>query len=375
MSLFLFMKQIVDVLYPYHWLDYLMVIMVIIALIYQILLVRPDVKNNGTLSDVIMLLFTALLTFSFIKNRDAYGIYVKVLSAFLMYFVGRIYYERIKECSGALVSASYIVVYVNFFYRLYCFGTDFLKVSNAEGDLYYYDTDMAFAMILALCFIGMFGRNTLRKYVTIFLVCPYMVLFSDAGIQKIFLAVVVFLMLLYLMEKVTEKRKLANGILLVTVLGLLCMIAVLMLPVVTGRTDRFFDIVTNNRILNAENMYIRYERWREVWLEFTSAGMTEKLFGMELATHIESLYLKTIYAVGIVGLVMFFVFVISVTYYVMKIEDRKTFYITVLLAVMLLGTGATVNSMEATQMSWFPLMFSGMVVSGHKSGRMRGSNG
>lgn len=375
MSLFLFLKQIVDVLYPYHWLDYLMVIMVIIALIYQILLVRPDIKENAALSDVIMVLFTVLLTLSFIKNRNAYGIYVKVLSAFLMYFVGRIYYERIKECSGALVTASYIIVYINFFYRLYCFGADFLKVSNAEGDLYYYDTDMAFAMILALCFIGMFGRNTLRKYITIFLVCPYMVLFSDAGIQKMLLVVIVFLMLLYLIEKVTGKRRIINAALLVVVLGLLSFIVILMFPVITGKTDVIFDIGVNDNVLNVKNMYTRYENWREVWLIFQNTGVTEKLFGVDLAAHVSSLYLKTIYSVGIVGFVLLFIFVISVAYYVVKIEDRKTFYITVLLAVMLLGTGVTVSSMEATQMSWFPLMFSGMVVSGHKSGRMRGSNG
>ncbi len=46
-----------------------------------------------------------------------------------------------------------------------------------------------------------------------------------------------------------------------------------------------------------------------------------------------------------------------------KVKDRKTFYITVILAVMLLATGVTVSSMESTQMSWFPMMFAGMVVS------------
>ena len=33
------------------------------------------------------------------------------------------------------------------------------------------------------------------------------------------------------------------------------------------------------------------------------------------------------------------------------------------MAVLLLGSGVTVNSIESTQMSWFPLLFSGMVVS------------
>ena len=34
-----------------------------------------------------------------------------------------------------------------------------------------------------------------------------------------------------------------------------------------------------------------------------------------------------------------------------------------MMAVLLLGSGVTVNSMEYTQMSWFPLLFAGMVIS------------
>ena len=50
-------------------------------------------------------------------------------------------------------------------------------------------------------------------------------------------------------------------------------------------------------------------------------------------------------------------------YYVVKVNDRKTFYLAVIMAVLLLGSGVTINSMETTQMSWFPLLFAGMVIS------------
>ena len=66
---------------------------------------------------------------------------------------------------------------------------------------------------------------------------------------------------------------------------------------------------------------------------------------------------------GATGLILLFVFIVGVVYYVVQIEDRKTFFVTILLFVMLLGTGVTVASMEATQMSWFPMMFAGMVIS------------
>lgn len=78
---------------------------------------------------------------------------------------------------------------------------------------------------------------------------------------------------------------------------------------------------------------------------------------------IQSLYIKIFYSLGYIGLALAFMLIISIMYYVMKVDDRKTFYLAVILAVLLLGSGVTVNSMESTQMSWFPLLFSGMVIS------------
>lgn len=370
MSVFLFLKQIVDVLYPYHWLDYMMVIMVGVALIYQILLVRPNVKKSITTSDILIVLMVILLSVSFLKDIDAYGVYVKVLSAFLMYFVGRIYYERIKECTGALVTSAYLIVYMNFFYRLYQVGmSGIFKVTNAGGDLYYYDTDMAFAMILAISFIGMYGRNILGKYITIFLVCPYMVSFSDAGIQKILLVVILFLMFLYMLEKVTGKKRITNSLILICILGLLCLIVALILPVFMGENDINLGGFANGSILNKKNMYARYEQWQGILTGLEGADLVTKLFGINLLIQAGSLYLKTLYSLGIMGILLLVAFIVSVIYYVVQIEDRKTFYVMVLLTVMLLGTGATVDSMEATQMSWFPMMFAGMVISSVQNGR------
>ncbi len=370
MSVFLFLKQIVDVMYPYHWLDYMMVIMVVIALIYQILLVRPSVKKSITLVDIFIILLGILLTLSFLRSLNAYGVYVKVLSAFLMYFVGRIYYDRIKECTGALVTAAYWVVYINLFYRLYRVGiSGIFKVANAGGDLYYYDTDMAFAMILAMCFIGMYGRNMMRKYITLFFVCPYMVFFSDADIQKGLLFIVFFIMMLYLVEQVSGKRNMANGILAVTIIGFICFLVILMLPVFVRDGNIGADTFVKESFLNNENMCVRYEKWREIKREIENADITSIILGINLSCPAGSMYVKMLYSVGMAGILLFISFLAGAAYYLMQMKDRKTFYMVVLLAFMLLGTGATVDSMEATQMSWFPMMFAGMVISSAQNGR------
>ena len=371
MTIFLFLKQIIDVLYPYRWLDYMMVFLVIFLLIYQILLVRPSIKENFTLSDSIVLILCVLLTFSFFKNTEGYRIYFKVLSAFLMYFVGRVYYDRIQECVGALTASSYIVVYLNFYYRLSSIGLKF-GLENAGGDLYYYDTDMAFAMILAMVVIGMFGRNHIFKFVTILLVCPYMVLNSDAGIQKALIFVVYVLMMIYLVEKTMKMRRIANGMLIVTVTALLSVIGVLLLPVFTDVDITGMLARVDGGIFDQGNMTGRYQGWKEIWYFIKNSDAIGRICGIDLCSeslhnsvlsNMNSLYIKTLYSLGYMGIVLLVAFVFSIVYYVIKVKDRKTFYVTVILAVMLLATGVTVSSMESTQMSWFPMMFAGMVVS------------
>lgn len=365
MTFFLFAKQIVDMLYQYRILDYIMVVFVLLLLVYQIALVRPDIRHHFIVADGIVLLLTVLLTISFLKTMTGYQIYFKVMSAFLIYFVGRIYYDRIKECYGALVSAAYIVIYLNFFTRIYHYGFTFIKVENAGGDLYYYDTDMAFAMILAMVFITIFGKNSLFKIVTSFVICPYMVFFSDAGIQKILMLAIYAIMVIYLMELVLSKRKLSGALLVIMLLGLLGSVVVLYLPVMGFDNADFVTDLFNSRFLNNDSMYGRYAEWQVILNTDKTQGILAKLFGIGMGSeiNIRSLYIKIFYSLGYVGLGLSLLLILSIMYYVTKVEDRKTFYLAVIMAVLLLGTGVTINSMEATQMSWFPFLFAGMVIS------------
>lgn len=131
MNLFLFAKQFVDMLYPYRGLDYIMVFIALYMIGYQIVLARTDVVRNSTLQDYIFVLIAMILSGHFIFTRNGFHPYVKVLSAILIYFLGRICYERVLECNRALVSASYLIIYINFFYRLWKFGAGLLRVHDA----------------------------------------------------------------------------------------------------------------------------------------------------------------------------------------------------------------------------------------------------
>ena len=365
MAFFLFVKQFVDMLYQYQALDYIMVIMVLLMLVYQTALVRPDIRKRFMLTDGVILLLGLLLTITFIRSGSGYQTYFKVMSAFLVYFMGRVYYDRVKECYGTLSFAAYLIVYINFLVRIARFGITFTKVADAGGDLYYYDTDMAFAMILAMVFIAMFGRNSVFKLFTIFIVCPYMVFFSDAGIQMVLMIAVYAIIFIYVMELVLRNRKFTGILLSVMILGLLGIVTVIYMPVLGFDNPEFVINLFRSRFLNNQSMYSRYAEWKMILDRCKGQGLFAALFGIGMGTEIpiRSLYIKIFYSLGYVGLGLALLLIISIMYYVTKVEDRKTFYLAVIMAVLLFGSGVAVNSMESTQMSWFPLLFSGMVIS------------
>lgn len=368
MALFLFLKQIVDMLYQYRILDYIMVIWVVLLLLYQVALVRPDIRKSVTWADGIVILLGLLLTVNFIRFQSGYQIYFKVMSVFLMYFVGRIYYDRIRECYGALVASSYIIVYTSLAERIHRFGFALGTVRDAGGGFYFYDTDLAFAMILAMVFIAMFGKNSVLKLVTIFVVCPYMVLYSDAGIQVMLMFAVYVIIAIYVMELIFRKKKLFNYLLTFIILGLIAVVVFIYLPAFGIDNMKLLGRIFNGRFLDNANMNVRYAAWKTALAEIAKSGLTGKLFGVGMGAEItvESLYIKIYYTLGYVGLLLTAMLLMAVMYHVTKVEDRKTFYLMVIMAVVLLGTGVTVNSMESTQMSWFPLLFAGMVVSSVK---------
>lgn len=364
MSFFLFLKQFVDMLYAYQFLDYGMVVLVILLLGYQVALVRPDIRHHISATDGIMLGLGILLTFSWFRSEGGYQIYFKVLSALLLYFVGRIYYDRIRECYGSLVLASYLIIYLNLGKRIWNFGISLWQVKDAGGDFYYNDTDMAFAMILAMVFIAMYARNSVFKLLTIFIVCPYMVFCSDAGIQMVLMLAVYAVIGIYILELILRNQRFSGILLTIMVIGLLGVVVLLYAPV-TGLVQNNVAGVFESRFLDFGNMYSRYGEWNRILQRCAEGSWSQHIFGINLGSHlvIQSMYIKILYATGYCGLLLALLAIISVLYYVVNVEDRKTFYLAVIMAILLLGSGVAVNSMESTQMSWFPMLFAGMVIS------------
>ena len=364
MTLLLFCKQIVDMFYEFKLPDYLIVSFAAFLVIYQLWLIRPiEIKNKVQLPDICVVVFVMMLTICLIRT-DAinFHMYGKIMSAFLMYFMGRVCYKRIYEGTEALAMASYIVVAVNVISRIALYGLpDFFDRSKYSDGVYYYGTDLGYAMLLSVVFIGMYAKNSIMKFITIFLICPFMILSADDGVQQVLLVVVYVILFIYMGERAVKKRAISDFILPVAIVGLLVIEAGLIAPVFMEGTDNAFVRFIDTNIVSTQNITARYGDWKIIWSQLIANGLNGLLFGIDTNYLLGNQYMSILNIFGFFGLFVFLVFIVSISVKTVKTNDRKTYYVMVLLAILFLGTCINVNGMEFTQMSWFPMMYAGLV--------------
>lgn len=386
MYIFLFAKQIVDMFYDYIWLDVTLVAVAVVLVIYQLRMLRPDSGDKiSVIKSIrvpdICLLGIFLIYLAHILASCMSGSYVsitsdqlfgfgKIASAFLIYVIGRLASKRVTESTGALVGSAYIVVYVNLVIRIIRYGVNgsldtFLHTTNTEGLIYYFDTDLAYAMLLALVFIAMYAKNTILKFVTIFVTCPFMILHSDADIQKYLMIAVYVILFLFMSERAVKKRRFSDFILPVFILGLLIVIAALVLPIFMGQEQSSFTNILSG-VIDTYNFSGRYSAWIELWQSTAGMNMMSVLFGINnsYGVGVGNQYLSIILSLGIVGMLLALAFIISIAVDAVKIEDRKTYYVTVMLAIIFLGTCIVINGMNYTQLSWLTMLYAGMAACG-----------
>ena len=381
MSVFIFLKQIIDIFYDCHLLDYIMSAFVVLLIMVQIYYARQDSdeKNGETIGkaiekkpfvlavpDICIMSLALIMIIHFVIDGAANAfVYAKVMSAFALYLLGRLAAKRISECTWVLAISSYITVYVNLILAIITFGVSGLfKADNLNGLLYYSDTDLSYAVLLSLIFIAMYAPNRLLKFITIFAVCPFLIMHCDADIQKIMMVAVYVILFLFMAERAVKKRRITDFILPVAIVGLLIIITILMLPAVGVDSSRLVNSSVSY-IIDTGNFSSRYFEWNNMIIGFKNAPTLEILFGrnMTFGSGLTNEYLSILQSTGIVGFVLFVIFVLGVAFNAIKIYERKTYYVTVMLAILFLGTCIVIDGAEYTQMSWFVMMYAGMAVS------------
>lgn len=382
MPIFLFLKQIIDMFYQYQILDYCMVVLCLFLLCMRIQKdkIYKNLKDFFCLADYLVIILIVAYGMSFLRYTSAYGTFFKLESCFLLYFLGRVYGSEILNYGKVLAGAGYIVVYANFLYRFYQFGFKFI-VTGPEvtllnvGGLYYYKSDLAIGIVIAVLFIYMFSAMKWLKWFTIVPICGYMVFYSGSRIGQLVMVIEYLLILLYELQsrdKLCLKLKEKHILWICGIVSFFVLLFFIVLQVFPfDEIASNFNIDVGQGSFLEKLMHSRHIVWWDILDYFSEQPFFTRLFGIDLETEYQhnslgirahSMYIKQMYAVGYLGCLLLLVFLISVFKKLVGETDKKLKYILLILWVMLLCAGLSIESLESTQMSWFPMLFSGMLL-------------
>ena len=230
MTIFLSAKQIVDLLYQFKFLDYLMVVAAAGLVVYKTIKEYKASEENGfasftvkvvkghfCLSDALILILAILTGLSLLRNLDGFSEACAIESAFLVYLLGRVYGKEVLKAGKYLAYVGYAIIYVNGSYYLYkCIdyythneypwpGEGDLKNSGA---LYYYKTDLGIAIVIATIFIYCFSKALIAKYVTIFLVNTFFLFNTYAHTsQGIYIILLIIICGIEITKKIKKSKR------------------------------------------------------------------------------------------------------------------------------------------------------------------------
>ena len=375
MNLFLFLKQIADMLYAWQFLDYGMVLFAGFMLVYQVILVHSSPKNLVH-ADYMVLALVVLATISCLITPEGYDVYFKVLSAYMLYFVGRVYAERIEECTSAPVWGAYLVIWLNFFHRVWRYKGLFQHMDN-NGEFYYFKTDLTFGMLTGVIFITIWGKNRILKWVTIALVVPYMTLYSLSRSGWAMIVPLYFLLLCYLIEKYRgERLKVSPRLLLGGVFAVVLMILLAITYYAMLLPELNLASLQEHFTRTRGVLHTRGEIWPILWENLLHMPWLNRIFGAgwvgdtllllhydKPANESHSLYMKLLFSTGFLGIAVFATFSVFLFLLIRKMKNRELFYLLCGFWFLFLGFGITYSSITSVQMSWFPFLFAGMAVS------------
>ena len=378
MVVFLFLKQIIDMLYQFKILDYCLVLLGI-YLLFKKLIKKKLTWKAGDSADILIVILAVLFTLSWLRFPAGYQTYFKILSCFMVYFLGRLYKDEIKVTPYVFVTSSYIVVYANFIHRLFRQGFRLFAEASNSGEFYYYKTDLAVGILTAMIFIYLYGNKNVWRFVTLWLVCPYMVLYSGARIFWAVLAVILFVFILCYWEKKTGNIvkigwRFWGGIIGMAVLGVAFLVLIPQIPFFRN-LGFHFTLDFSQGIFSENIMHSRHIIWKEIMEYFVSLPVGKQIIGLDLVTEYlhnsaalpsHSLYVRIIYAVGYLGSAVFIALAVNMFLRLRKVKDREIFYLVMAFGILFFMEGISAPSIDYTQMSWFPMMVCGMLVTATK---------
>lgn len=365
MELVFLFKPIVDMLYQLQFLDYLLVFIIIVGLVYNFKL------ESFSGIDICIIVLAVFFLFSFLRNPQGYAQFLKIESSFLLYFLGRCMFREgntyIRMIRWGFLPVLFLTA-VSFFTGL---GFKMWGNYNTFTGFYFFKTDLALAMTQCLIVFIFNHRLTMAERIVI-LLCIFFVFISNA---RAYYFINIFVLYFYYLFKKENpgnlffKRTrlgLKTAFVIFSSLVLLLIVLNAIEPFLGGKLLLFhLDSVAD--IYSGSNMQGRNIVWADIWKIFISSSPISQFYGIDLCSDVSSLgfnshnlYLKILFSTGYLGLFVFSLFLYYIIVCLNQLRDRKLYFISTSLMLTCLLGGFSYISIESTQSTWLPMFFLGV---------------
>lgn len=390
MGLFLMLRQVVDTLHEFRVLDYLICAYAVFLIIYKSIKVKiyKNILSKVDLIDLIVGALCILYFCAYVRNRNGFSPFVKTESAFMVYFLGRLYGDELLKHINKIAIVSYIVVYMNLIMRTIeyvhyyttktLFSWERFGIGNGGG-FFHYKTDLAIAVVIAVIFIYKSNTKKLMKYITIFPISSIIVFTCNARMGQVTLLVVYFIIFRDLCKKrdiniINYKKGMQF---LFAMLYIFTFIIFVTIQYSSISKSNYLELFSYEEMVKLEKIF--HSRHIIIWDNlhyFSKQNFFTRLTGIDLVSdsihnatgdRAHCLYLKLILSVGYIGTLLFIEFLRKL--FVNKYYNTSNLFRFLVgsLMIMFLFSGISMESIEYSQMSWFPFIFMGGLVTSAKT--------
>lgn len=377
---FWFLKFIFDMFYQYK--AFSLIISGLSILILFSTFGRKKIKINGV--DILVIVMVLLWTISFIKSPSYYIDYFKIISAFVLYFLGRFFSDSEEKIENTITKTLLIVLIINLVVCLSGNGSIMWGNAKTLRGLYYFKTDFACMLVYFLIFwlLNCPFKKTIKIFFSI--IAVVLILLANARIYYLITALV-FLMV-YLYKKDTKLISLRN-VLLVIGCSIAIIFGISMLSQLSFFSERNMISLKFNKVedlLDAGNTQGRNEIWSKLLANFNRQNTITKYLGASLSFNDiygykgfteHSTYVKVLINTGYIGSMVFIMFILSSLKNVSKVQNKNIEYISLLLLLSYLISGISSPTILFINTSWLPMFFVGVCVSyNQKNKRLKINN-
>lgn len=370
MNIIFFLKPIVDMLYQLSFLDVVLTLFVVIHLMS-----RKMESIAGI--DIVVVAIVACFTFSLLRDTSGIIAYIKVLSCFMLYFLGRIYYSDWEDLIPLLRKGFLIVLAVSLV--TYLTGTGFKQwgAHNTFTGLYFFKTDLAAAM--AQCAIIVCLQPKLNKQEWgVLALCTFFIIISNA--RMYYFVIFILAYIIYRHQKDNEYRmKISWRIFIyVAIVIVALLLALNYIGQQLGGEYLLFEFNSMDELYSGANTQGRNEIWENIYHHFSTRDFYTRFTGIDLVSdgkygghNCHNVYLWILYTTGYSGSFLFLLFLFLSFRYINRVESNILYYTALgFLTIFLLG-GISFVTLLSTQLTWYPMFFLGVCVSEEEAYRLK----